>query len=269
MNLRTHAAIGLALLVAAAAPSGADPGQTTHAQGPSLVLRTDDFPRDARKRGETGRAVVRFLVNERGRVHECSVVESSGSAALDATTCNVARRGRFRPARDASGAPRSEYWRWGIDWQLPSSEPSIRADIAAPESEYATANAITPPPPGEVGVVVGTAKWETMPSLKIKRYPNDFALGAGANVRGIIDRKACALPGVSEDRYDVMIRYALRLSPDGRIERTLIEDLGCRPLEQLIASMILQKKFRQAIVPPRGTEARWYKSGVMFSGSRR
>jgi hypothetical protein len=33
--------------------------------------------------------------------------------------------------------------------------------------------------------------------------------------------------------------------------------------------MILEKKFRRAIEPPGGTDARWYKSGVMFSGSRR
>ena len=269
MNRRARLVTGFALLVAAAAAHGAEPGQPTHAQGPSLTLRTDDYPRDARAKGETGRALVRFLVNERGRVHECSVVESSGSAALDATTCNIARRGRFKPARDANGAPRSEYWLWGIDWQLPSSEPNIRADQPAPESEHAVANAPTPPADDEIGVVVGIAKWETMASLKLKRYPQDFAQGAGANVRGIIDRNACSLAGVSKDRYDIMIRYALRLSPDGRIERALIEDLGCRPLEQLIASMILQKKFRQAIEPPGGTEARWHRSGVMFSGSRR
>lgn len=268
MNRRSRLAVSLALLVTATVPTRAEPGQATHAQGPSLTLLTDDYPRDARAKGETGRALVRFLVNERGRVHECSVLESSGSAALDATTCNIARRGRFKPARDANGAPRSEYWLWGIDWQLPSSKPSIRADVPAPESEHAVANAADPPTDDEIGVVVGTAKWETMPHFTMKRISGDFGAGAGPTFRGIIDRKACSFPGVTARRYDVSIRYALRLSPDGRIERAMIEDLGCRPLEHLIASMILQKEFRQAIEPPGGTDARWHKSMVRFSGPR-
>jgi len=43
-------------------------------------------------------------VDARGRASGCTVLRSSGSAALDETTCRlVLKRFRFTPARDAGG----------------------------------------------------------------------------------------------------------------------------------------------------------------------
>jgi protein TonB len=72
-------------------------------------IRNSDFPRDALRVGEEGALTTRYTVGVDGRVTECTVVRSSGSAVLDATTCRLIReRFRFRPARDAQGRPRSD-----------------------------------------------------------------------------------------------------------------------------------------------------------------
>jgi protein TonB len=47
---------------------------------------------------------VRYLVWTDGRVRDCEITRSSGSAELDATTCRlIEARFRFRPSRDARG----------------------------------------------------------------------------------------------------------------------------------------------------------------------
>ena len=72
----------------------------------SLGLTPNDYPTEAVNRNEQGRVAVRIAVGADGRASECVVVASSGSRALDATTCRVAlSRGRFEPGLDAGGRP--------------------------------------------------------------------------------------------------------------------------------------------------------------------
>jgi periplasmic protein TonB len=67
-------------------------------------LKDQDYPRDAALAGTTGTVGVRYLVLPDGRVGECRIAHSSGSAELDATTCRLIReRFRFDPSRDARG----------------------------------------------------------------------------------------------------------------------------------------------------------------------
>lgn len=69
-------------------------------------IRDSDYPRAAAEAGVQGSLTVRYVVGIDGRVANCTVEQSSRSAALDETTCRLIReRFRFRPARDASGRP--------------------------------------------------------------------------------------------------------------------------------------------------------------------
>ena len=78
-----------------------------------------DYPRAAKKEGVEGEVLVRFTVEPSGRVGACSVVRSSGSALLDATTCRlIQQRYRFEPARDASGRAVREDKGWVQRWWL-------------------------------------------------------------------------------------------------------------------------------------------------------
>lgn len=69
-------------------------------------LRDSDYPDGAADAGIGGTVGVRYLVWTDGRVRECEITRSSGSAELDATTCRlIEERFRFRPSRDARGRP--------------------------------------------------------------------------------------------------------------------------------------------------------------------
>ena len=104
----------LALLAQAAV---APPSPATLAS----YFRNADYPRKALKRREQGMVVFRIEISTLGRVSRCSVTRSSGSSALDETTCRLAtERLRFRPATDGAGRPVSD----SIDdleliWRLP------------------------------------------------------------------------------------------------------------------------------------------------------
>lgn len=67
-------------------------------------LRDSDYPRDAGEAGTSGRVGVQYLVAVNGRVTDCEITRSSGSPALDDTTCRlIMKRFRFDPSRDAQG----------------------------------------------------------------------------------------------------------------------------------------------------------------------
>lgn len=78
-----------------------------------------DYPRAAARLGAEGTVIARLAIGANGRVADCRVVESSGNADLDATTCRlILRRFRFEPARDAAGAPTTDIVDWEQPWSL-------------------------------------------------------------------------------------------------------------------------------------------------------
>lgn len=87
------------------------------------LFSTEDYPMAALRNDDQGTTAISLSVGRDGRVSACSVTASSGSAALDATTCSVLqRRGRFAPARDASGRAVEDQSSARIKWQLPALE---------------------------------------------------------------------------------------------------------------------------------------------------
>lgn len=88
-----------------------------------------DYPRRAYERRATGVVYLRFVVAPNGRVRNCTVTRSSGSAALDETTCRlITRRFRYRPALDAQGRPTAETIRGEHRWDLGPEPPPIEVE---------------------------------------------------------------------------------------------------------------------------------------------
>jgi protein TonB len=80
----------------------------------------DDYPSSAIRGEEQGTTRFRLTIGPDGRVTDCAVTGSSGSTALDTTTCRLMqRRARFTPARDSSGAPVGDVVSNSIRWVLP------------------------------------------------------------------------------------------------------------------------------------------------------
>jgi len=87
---------------------------------PGRWATSEDYPASELRREIEGTARFRVTVGADGRVRNCEIVASSGSPGLDRATCeNVARRARFRPATDETGATVSGGYSNAIRWEIP------------------------------------------------------------------------------------------------------------------------------------------------------
>lgn len=102
---------------------------------PQTWIGLEDYPEAAYQALQEGAVRVRLSVAPLGFVDGCTVVESSGSEALDAATCRLlSARAFFNPARNEAGqAVPGEYVR-RIRWQHPQlhSAPSTAPETVPP-----------------------------------------------------------------------------------------------------------------------------------------
>jgi len=105
-----------------APPAPAGPTQRATPKGRlGATITTDDYPDASIRAEEEGLTVVRYEINEQGRVTpgSCQVTTSSGHDRLDRRTCElVERRFRFNPALQ-NGQPTKETRSQSVRWQLP------------------------------------------------------------------------------------------------------------------------------------------------------
>jgi protein TonB len=131
MHALAPALLALALQAAArppatppASPPASPPAPRPPTGWPFSLLSDDDYPAAALRAEEEGRVGYRLVIGPDGRVSACTIVQSSGSAALDAATCRIMRaRARFAPARDAAGNAVADSRVGRITWALPGEPP--------------------------------------------------------------------------------------------------------------------------------------------------
>lgn len=84
------------------------------------VFSGSDYPEEALSRNQGGTAEFLLLVDEKGKVAECSVLKPSGIPALDGMGCQVIRkRAQFKPALDRHGKPtRSAVTTPPVTWRM-------------------------------------------------------------------------------------------------------------------------------------------------------
>jgi TonB family protein len=126
-------AFGIAATVAAVTPlSDARAAQERKAEPTAplvSVLSDEDYPASAIRNGEQGSVSFRLSVGADGGVAGCEVLVSSGSTALDSTTCRLmVTRVRFRAARNSSDKPVPGFFEGRIVWRLPTMA-SDRIDL--------------------------------------------------------------------------------------------------------------------------------------------
>jgi protein TonB len=116
-------------------------GGGSRAQHVSGQIVRSDYPRAAIQAREEGQVETRFVVGIDGHVSNCRVTRSSGSTALDQTTCQlIEQRFRWTPARDAHGNPVAEERRWQQTWWLERRGDVLTAPVlrrrGLPDEEY-------------------------------------------------------------------------------------------------------------------------------------
>lgn len=86
----------------------------------SQWVTTNDYPANDLRAEHQGTTRYRLAIDARGAVSECTVTSSSGYPGLDRATCaNVARRARFEPATDQTGARIAGSFSGSVTWQIP------------------------------------------------------------------------------------------------------------------------------------------------------
>jgi TonB family protein len=110
--------------IAAVAPPQVGPGGSRARANLSTYVTSSDYPPDAIRQRHEGTTGFRLTIGPDGRVTDCTIEKSSGSASLDAATCRIMRsRARFTPALDAARKPTSDTISSRISWRLPLPRP--------------------------------------------------------------------------------------------------------------------------------------------------
>ena len=79
---------------------------------------------------------LRFTVMPNGRVRNCQVTRTSGSAVLDRTTCRLLEtRMRYEPARNAEGRPVPQVIPGTHDWDVAPAPPDVWVEPTIPDDE--------------------------------------------------------------------------------------------------------------------------------------
>lgn len=81
---------------------------------------SDDYPGVAIAKSQGGAVKFSLLIDEQGRVADCSVIETSGIASLDAQSCAILiKRARFTPAIGLDGKPARDSMIGRVRWVIP------------------------------------------------------------------------------------------------------------------------------------------------------
>ena len=91
------------------------------------LIGVEDYPQSALAAWQQGRVQFLLDVGANGRVTGCTITRSSGSSALDSTTCRLMRsRSRFTPAIDSNGNPAAGRVAQEVEWSLPGPQPAAK-----------------------------------------------------------------------------------------------------------------------------------------------
>ena len=90
-----------------------------------------NYPDEARHRDQEGLVAFALRVDRTGKVAECLVVESSGFASLDESTCALATQMRFEAARDQMGKATESVYRTRVFWLLDDPRPVASSTLDA------------------------------------------------------------------------------------------------------------------------------------------
>jgi TonB family protein len=106
-------------LVALPPPAPPPKGRARARADLGALISNDDYPAEALRNRVEGTVGFQLLVGADGRVTGCNIIQSSGSAILDSTTCRlISTRARFSPARNQQGRPVADKVVGRIVWRI-------------------------------------------------------------------------------------------------------------------------------------------------------
>jgi TonB family protein len=84
------------------------------------IFSSEDYPAVALDKDQTGVVAFALLIDEQGKVADCTVIATSGAASLDAKSCGIIKvRAKFSPARGPNGQPIKSAFTGRVRWLIP------------------------------------------------------------------------------------------------------------------------------------------------------
>ena len=113
-------------------------------------------------------------------------------------------------------------------------------------------------------VEVGTARWDSFPTLRSKpsRLDDETLM---TTVETILRTKQCQFKDQSARRFDISVPYAVQFYGTGKVTRVLVGRMDCNPLEQLVGYAVLAQADAGDLLPELDGKARWYSASMNFN----
>ncbi len=104
---------------------------------------------------------------------------------------------------------------------------------------------------------VGTANWEKLPQLQTRERRLPY-IQLVTIVREMLRKGECALPGQSAKAFDIEVRYAAFVDPEGKASRILVDDTHCAALNSLVGLAAMARSDRGDFSPTGDLKPHWY-----------
>ena len=115
----------------------------------------------------------------------------------------------------------------------------------------------------EVPVAIGNFKTANLPPLtRVERTLPHADMTK--QVEGMLASGECKLTGQSKGRFDVVVPYAIRLNGSGIATKVVVQDLGCKSMEMLVAKIVAAQANRGDFKVTPGAADQWFGSDVYF-----
>ena len=114
-------------------------------------------------------------------------------------------------------------------------------------------------------VEVADGNWSFLPLMK-QRGSDHLNNDALARIDEIVHDRSCTLPGQWGKNYDVTVSFAAHFSPDGTLNRLVMERLNCPEVEGLIGGVLLEMIKAGEYRPTGENDQGWYRGELSFGG---
>ena len=113
-------------------------------------------------------------------------------------------------------------------------------------------------------VEVAEGKWSNLPYAK-ERGLGSISSTAVARIHEVIASGDCQVEGQSRRKLDMTVPFALLFSPEGDLQKVVLQRIGCPEVEGILGGTVLELVKLGKYAPTGENSAGWYRSEISFS----
>lgn len=84
-------------------------------------------------------------------------------------------------------------------------------------------------------------------------------------IEKILSENRCSIAGQTKSRFDIVVPYAVLMSPAGKPEKVVVKDLGCEPIERLVGEIGSELANAGDFKVAHNSGRQWYVSEAYFT----